>query len=82
MLKILEGIKAAVRAGVRSIEHGSFIDDEGIALMKERGTYLVPTLLIGKVFEQRDKAEGALEKMITLTKKYSIYSTLFILVQG
>lgn len=37
------GIKAAVRAGVTSIEHGSILDDEAIALMKERGTYLVPT---------------------------------------
>lgn len=38
-----EGIKDAVRAGVASIEHGSILDDEAIALMKERGTYLVPT---------------------------------------
>lgn len=38
-----EGIKAATRAGVASIEHGSILDDEAIALMKERGTYLVPT---------------------------------------
>jgi imidazolonepropionase-like amidohydrolase len=38
-----EGIKAAVRAGVASIEHGSMLDDEAITLMKERGTYLVPT---------------------------------------
>ena len=36
-----EGIKRAVRAGVASIEHGSLLDDEGIKLMKERGTYLV-----------------------------------------
>ncbi|MEJ7617515.1 MAG: amidohydrolase family protein, partial [Pyrinomonadaceae bacterium] len=36
-----EGIKRATRAGVASIEHGSFLDDEGIRLMKERGTYLV-----------------------------------------
>jgi imidazolonepropionase-like amidohydrolase len=36
-----EGIKRAVRAGITSIEHGSLIDDEGIRLMKERGTYLV-----------------------------------------
>jgi len=36
-----EGIKRAVRAGVASIEHGSLIDDEGIKLMKEKGTYLV-----------------------------------------
>jgi imidazolonepropionase-like amidohydrolase len=38
-----EGIKAAVRAGVASIEHGSMIDDEAADLMKRRGTYLVPT---------------------------------------
>ena len=38
-----EGIKAAVRAGVASIEHGSMLDDEAIRLMKEHGTYLVPT---------------------------------------
>src|SRR5690606_16937356 len=38
-----EGIKDAVRAGVASIEHGSVLDDEAIAMMKERGTYLVPT---------------------------------------
>jgi imidazolonepropionase-like amidohydrolase len=36
-----EGIKRAIRAGVSSVEHASFIDDEGIALAKERGTYLV-----------------------------------------
>ncbi|HEX5565250.1 MAG TPA: amidohydrolase family protein [Sporosarcina sp.] len=40
-----EGIKNAVRAGVHSIEHGIFIDDEAIDLMIENGTYLVPTLL-------------------------------------
>ena len=39
-----EGIKIAVRAGVSSIEHGSFLDDEGARMMKERGTFLVPTL--------------------------------------
>ena len=39
----VEGIKAAVRAGVASIEHGSILDDETIALMIEHGTYLVPT---------------------------------------
>lgn len=35
-----EGIKMAIKAGVNSVEHGSFLDDEGIRLMKERGTYL------------------------------------------
>jgi imidazolonepropionase-like amidohydrolase len=39
-----EGIKAAVRAGVDSIEHGTMLDDEGAALMAQKGTWLVPTL--------------------------------------
>ena len=41
-----EGIKASLRAGVDCIEHGILIDEEGIALMKERGTWLVPTLYV------------------------------------
>ncbi|MBP1705972.1 MAG: amidohydrolase family protein [Chloroflexi bacterium] len=40
-----DGIKNAVRAGIRSIEHGIYLDDEGIELMLERGTWLVPTLV-------------------------------------
>jgi imidazolonepropionase-like amidohydrolase len=40
------GIKNAVLAGVDSIEHGSYINDEDIALMKQRGTYLVPTVFL------------------------------------
>jgi len=40
-----EGVKNAVRAGVHSIEHGMFLDDEAIELMLEHGVYLVPTLL-------------------------------------
>jgi imidazolonepropionase-like amidohydrolase len=42
-----EGIKNAVRAGVRSIEHGSLMDDEAIVLMKQRGTYLVADIYNG-----------------------------------
>ncbi len=42
-----EGIRWATEAGVDSIEHGSYIDDAGIAVMKEHGTYLVPTLYLG-----------------------------------
>ena len=45
------GIKAAVRAGVTSIEHGSILDAEAVALMKQRGTWLVPTLLAGFTVE-------------------------------
>jgi imidazolonepropionase-like amidohydrolase len=40
-----EGIKTAVRNGVRSIEHGVYLDDEAISMMLERGTWLVPTLM-------------------------------------
>jgi imidazolonepropionase-like amidohydrolase len=40
-----EGIKNAIRAGIHSIEHGIYLDDEAIELMLEHGTFLVPTLL-------------------------------------
>jgi imidazolonepropionase-like amidohydrolase len=39
------GAKVAIRAGIDSIEHGSFLDDEALRMMKDRGTYLVPTLM-------------------------------------
>jgi imidazolonepropionase-like amidohydrolase len=47
-----EGIKLAVRAGVASIEHGSFLDEEGARLMAERGTFLVPTLMAAEAVEK------------------------------
>ncbi len=50
-----EGIKIATRAGVASIEHGSFMDEEGARLMKERGTYLVPTLMAAEAVERAAK---------------------------
>jgi imidazolonepropionase-like amidohydrolase len=46
-----EGIIAAVKAGVASIEHGSLLNDEAIRLMKERGTYLVPTSYLGQAIK-------------------------------
>ena len=46
-----EGIKLAVRAGVASIEHGSFLDEEGAKLMVQHGTYLVPTISAGEFTE-------------------------------
>lgn len=39
-----EGAKRAIRAGIDSIEHGTFLDDEAMRMMREHGTYLVPTL--------------------------------------
>jgi imidazolonepropionase-like amidohydrolase len=50
-----EGIKIAARAGVASIEHGSFLDEEGARLMAGRGTYLVPTLMAGEAVERMAK---------------------------
>jgi len=52
-----EGIKRAVRAGVRSIEHGSLIDDEGIALMKQHGTWLVADIWNGDYIDSVGKAQ-------------------------
>src|SRR5713101_7090645 len=51
----LEGIKLAVRAGVSSIEHGSFLDEEAAQMMVARGTFLVPTLMAGEAGERAAK---------------------------
>lgn len=47
-----EGIIAALEAGVDSIEHGTYVNDEAIALFRETGAYLVPTLLAGATVKQ------------------------------
>jgi imidazolonepropionase-like amidohydrolase len=53
-----EGIKRAVRAGVRSIEHGSLMDDESIALMAEHGTFLVADVWMGDWSIEQGEREG------------------------
>jgi imidazolonepropionase-like amidohydrolase len=53
-----EGMKRAIRAGVSSIEHGTFMDDEAIALMKQFGTYYVPTITAGKSVADSAKIPG------------------------
>jgi imidazolonepropionase-like amidohydrolase len=53
-----EGMKRAVEAGVDSIEHGTFMTDEVIALMKARGTYYVPTISAGKFVAEKAKIDG------------------------
>jgi len=53
-----EGILRAVRAGVSSIEHGTYMNDEAMALMKKRGTYYVPTILAGVTVAERAKEDG------------------------
>lgn len=50
-----DGIRQAVAVGVRSIEHGTFIDDEGIQMMAAKGTFLVPTLYVGDYYTEGDK---------------------------
>ena len=53
-----EGIKLAVRAGVASIEHGSFMDEEAAKMMAAKGTFLVPTLMAGEGVERLAKSGG------------------------
>ncbi len=55
-----EGIKNAVRAGIHSIEHGIFLDDEALELMLKHGTYLVPTLLAPVAVVEIAEAKGTM----------------------
>ncbi len=50
-----EGINQAIRAGVRSIEHGTYLNDESIRLMVEHGTFYVPTIYVGDYYAGTDK---------------------------
>ncbi|MCZ2850618.1 metal-dependent hydrolase family protein [Modestobacter sp. VKM Ac-2978] len=66
-----EGIKAAVRAGIRSIEHGIYLDDEAIDLMLAHGTWLVPTLaapraVLASVAAGASLPEAVIEKARTV----------------
>ncbi len=53
-----EAMKRAIRAGVTSIEHGTFMDDEAIALFKKYGTWYVPTIIAGKSVADSAKKPG------------------------
>jgi imidazolonepropionase-like amidohydrolase len=83
-----EGIKIAVRAGVSSIEHGSFLDEEGAKLMKEHGTYLVPTLSAAEAVERAAKngvlkglrAEKALAAAASVRKAIRLAVTTKVLI--
>ncbi len=48
-----EGAKRAIRAGIDSIEHGTFLDDEALDMMKQKGTFLVPTLMAPHGVQER-----------------------------
>jgi imidazolonepropionase-like amidohydrolase len=64
-----DGIKFAVLAGVDSIEHGTYIDDEAVKLMKERGTYLVPTLYLTDWFLENYQKLGLPPSIIAKAKE-------------
>ncbi|MBI2497445.1 MAG: amidohydrolase family protein, partial [Opitutae bacterium] len=53
-----EGMKRAILAGVDSIEHGTYMSDETIALMKQHGTYYVPTISAGRFVADKAKVDG------------------------
>ena len=53
-----EGMKRAIRAGVRSIEHGTLMDDEVVSLMVENGTYYVPTISAGEFVAEKAELDG------------------------
>jgi imidazolonepropionase-like amidohydrolase len=58
------GIEAAIRAGVDSIEHGTYLDEETIALFKKHNTWYVPTIIAGKTVEEMSKKPGALHPSV------------------
>jgi imidazolonepropionase-like amidohydrolase len=59
-----EGMEAAIKAGVDSIEHGTYLDDQTVALFKKHGTYYVPTILAGKTVADLAKKPGALHPSV------------------
>ncbi|GAB3509199.1 amidohydrolase family protein [Spirosoma knui] len=60
-----EGIKRAVRAGVQTIEHGTYMDDEAIELFKKHGTYYVPTIIAGKTVADSARMFGYYPALVT-----------------
>jgi imidazolonepropionase-like amidohydrolase len=58
------GMEAAIRAGVDSIEHGTYLDDETIALFKKHNTWYVPTIIAGKTVEEMSKKPGLLHPSV------------------
>lgn len=78
-----EGIKIAVRAGVRTIEHGSFIDEEAMDLMIEKGTYLIPTFAVGLYAGYPLREKGALRQFMQDNSKsdLGVYENMQLAIQ-
>lgn len=64
-----EGIKMAAKSGVRTIEHGSFIDEEAMDLMIKHGTWLIPTLSVGNYYAMEATADKSMQKAIDFNRK-------------
>ena len=60
----VEGMQLAIRAGVASIEHGSLMDADTMRLMKQHGTYLVPTIMAGNFVTEKAKIDGYFPEMV------------------
>jgi imidazolonepropionase-like amidohydrolase len=68
----LQGIKRAIEAGVDSIEHGSFIDDEAIKLAKKHGTYLVMDVYVSDFISSEGEKAGILPESLAKEKKVGL----------
>jgi imidazolonepropionase-like amidohydrolase len=60
----VEGMQRAIRAGVDSIEHGTFMDAATMRLMKKRGTYYVPTIIAGKFVAEKAQIDGFFSELV------------------
>ena len=60
-----EGMKRAIRAGVSSIEHGTYMDDEAIEMFKKHGTWYVPTIIAGRSTADSAKIQGYYSDIVT-----------------
>ena len=59
-----EGMKRAVIAGIASVEHGTYMSEEVMKLMKDRGTYYVPTILAGNWVAEKAKIDGFFPELV------------------
>jgi imidazolonepropionase-like amidohydrolase len=67
-----EGAKRAIRAGIDSIEHGSFMDDEALKLMIQKGTYYVPTLMASQGLRERLASGARLDPRVARKARLAI----------